>query len=56
NTPRPVFEQIQRNQQLMDKLGANGTPAIYYLNKDRALQQILGMPNAQQMADLAACK
>ncbi|HBC82822.1 MAG TPA: thiol:disulfide interchange protein DsbG [Escherichia sp.] len=56
NTPRPIFDQIQSNQQFMNNLGANGTPAIYYLNKDRALQQILGMPNAQQMADLAACK
>lgn len=56
NTPREIFNQIQHNQQLMEQLGANGTPAIYYLNKDRALQQILGMPDAQQMSDLAACK
>lgn len=56
NTPRAIFNQIQHNQQLMEQLGANGTPAIYYLNKDRALQQVLGMPNAQQMSDLVACK
>lgn len=55
-TPREVFLQIQKNQQLMTNLGANGTPAIYYLNKDRALQQIVGMPNEKQMADLVACK
>lgn len=56
NTPPAIFRQIQHNQQLMEALGANGTPAIYYLNKERALQQIVGLPNAQQMQDLVACK
>lgn len=56
NTPPAVFRQIQMNQQLMESLGANGTPAIYYLNKDRALQQIIGLPDAKQMADLVACQ
>ncbi len=56
NTPPAIFKQIQHNQQLMESLGATGTPAIYYLNKDRALQQILGLPNAEQMANLVACK
>ncbi len=56
NTPPDVFKQIQHNQQLMEQLGASGTPAIYYLNKARALQQIIGLPNAEQMADLVACK
>jgi len=55
-TPRAVFTQIQRNQQLMEALGANGTPAIYYLNKDRALQQIIGLPNPEQMKNLVACQ
>ncbi|OFV47991.1 hypothetical protein BCR59_28160 [Klebsiella pneumoniae] len=27
-------ENAQRHQQLMDDLGANVTPAIYYMNKD----------------------
>nr|EKY1996253.1 thiol:disulfide interchange protein DsbG [Cronobacter turicensis] len=49
-------KQIQYNQQLMAQLGANGTPAIYYLNKDKLLQQIVGLPNPEQMADLVACK
>ena len=40
----------------MDQLGANGTPAIYYLNKDRVLQQIVGLPDEQQMKDLVACQ
>ncbi|EJQ2007700.1 thiol:disulfide interchange protein DsbG [Cronobacter sakazakii] len=55
-TSPAAFKQIQYNQQLMTQLGANGTPAIYYLNKDRLLQQIIGLPNAEQMADLVACK
>jgi thiol:disulfide interchange protein DsbG len=40
----------------MEQLGASGTPAIYYLNKARTLQQIIGLPDAKQMADLVACK
>ncbi|MGF6237449.1 thiol:disulfide interchange protein DsbG [Leclercia sp. 1548] len=56
NTPPDVFKQIQHNQQLMEQLGASGTPAIYYLNKARTLQQIIGLPDANQMADLVACK
>jgi len=56
NTPPDVFKQIQHNQQLMEQLGASGTPAIYYLNKARTLQQIIGLPDAKQMADLVACK
>lgn len=56
NTPPAVFKQIEHNQQLMTQLGVSGTPAIYYLNKDRALQQIVGLPDAKQMADLVACK
>lgn len=56
DTPPAVFKQIQHNQQLMEQTGASGTPAIYYLNKARTLQQIIGLPDAEQMADLVACK
>ncbi|EOI3444742.1 thiol:disulfide interchange protein DsbG [Cronobacter turicensis] len=55
-TSPAAFKQIQYNQQLMAQLGANGTPAIYYLNKDKLLQQIVGLPDPEQMADLVACK
>lgn len=55
-TSDDVRHQIRINQQLMNELGANGTPAIYYLNKDRLLQQIIGMPDKQKLADLMACK
>lgn len=40
----------------MDNLGANGTPAIYYLNHANMLQQIVGLPDKDQMANLVACK
>lgn len=56
NTPPAVFKQIQQNQQLMEQTGASGTPAIYYLNKSQVLQQIIGLPDGEQMADLVACK
>lgn len=56
STPPEVFKQIQANQQIMEQLGASGTPAIYYLNKDNVLQQILGLPDAEQMANLVACQ
>ncbi|QUY46556.1 thiol:disulfide interchange protein DsbG [Serratia plymuthica] len=55
-TPQPIFSQIQYNQKLMDDLGANGTPAIYYLNHANMLQQIVGLPDKDQMANLVACK
>lgn len=40
---------LNENQQLMDALGANATPAIYYLNSDKQLQQVVGLPDAQQL-------
>ena len=33
----------------MDGLGANATPAIYYLNEQNELQQVVGMPDAKQL-------
>lgn len=49
-TPQSTVQAIQVNQQLMDEAGANATPAIYYLNQDNELQQVVGMPDEQQMA------
>ncbi|SUH17031.1 disulfide isomerase/thiol-disulfide oxidase [Salmonella enterica subsp. enterica] len=31
---------INQNQQLMDDLGANATPAIYYMNKDKICNRL----------------
>lgn len=33
----------------MDDLGANVTPAIYYMNKDNVLQQVVGLPDNAQL-------
>lgn len=55
-TPEAASRQIMYNQHLMDTLGANGTPAIYYLSKDRRLQQIVGMPDEEMLKNLVACK
>ena len=54
-TPRQIFDQIQNNQKLMQELGANGTPAIYYMNSAKKLQQVIGLPDKEQMADLQKC-
>lgn len=40
---------VSENQQLMDELGANATPAIYYMNKDNMLQQVVGLPEADKL-------
>ncbi|WP_058911741.1 thiol:disulfide interchange protein DsbG [Entomohabitans teleogrylli] len=37
------------NQKLMDDLGANATPAIYYMNEENVLQQEVGLPDAERM-------
>ena len=46
---RETVEILQKHQTLMDNLGANATPAIYYLNAENELQQVVGMPDAQQL-------
>ena len=37
---RETVEILQNHQTLMDSLGANATPAIYYLNEQNELQQV----------------
>ncbi len=37
------------NQKLMDDLGANVTPAIYYMSKDDTLQQEIGLPDKEKL-------
>ena len=46
---RETVEILQNHQTLMDSLGANATPAIYYLNEQNELQQVVGMPDAKQL-------
>ena len=43
---------LQQHQQLMDSLGANATPAIYYLNAQNELQQVVGMPDEKQLVEM----
>ena len=38
---RETVDILQKHQTLMDNLGANATPAIYYLNADNELQQVV---------------
>ncbi|MCW1876599.1 MULTISPECIES: thiol:disulfide interchange protein DsbG [Erwiniaceae] len=51
-TPRETFNLLQRHQKLMDDLGASATPAIYYMNDKNELQQVVGMPDEKQMAEM----
>lgn len=48
-TPKAIFNTLQYHQRLMDETGANVTPAIYYMNEKQELQQVVGMPDEQQL-------
>ncbi|MCU6670971.1 thiol:disulfide interchange protein DsbG [Enterobacteriaceae bacterium H4N4] len=48
-TSKETFSLLQYNQKLMDEMGAAATPAIYYMNEKQELQQVVGMPDAQQL-------
>lgn len=45
----PQFQMIQRNQELMEALGAQGTPAIYAMSPTNELQQTIGMPDEAKL-------
>lgn len=51
-TPRETFDLLQQHQKLMDDLGANVTPAIYYMNDKNELQQVVGMPDEKQLREM----
>lgn len=51
-TSRETFDLLQHHQTLMDELGANATPAIYYMNDRNELQQVIGMPDEKQLTDM----
>ncbi|EBO9668567.1 thiol:disulfide interchange protein DsbG [Salmonella enterica] len=42
--PADITAALQDNLLLMEKLGSNATPAIYYLSPEGRLQQQLGLP------------
>lgn len=49
---RETVEILQKHQALMDSLGGNATPAIYYLNEENELQQVMGLPNEKQLVEM----
>ena len=49
SVPAEQMKLLNINQKLMDDLGANVTPAIYYMSKDDTLQQEVGLPDKEQL-------
>ncbi len=47
--PWRKMKVINQNQQLMDDLGANATPAIYYMNKDKIFATGCGFTEKAQL-------
>ncbi|WP_336218982.1 thiol:disulfide interchange protein DsbG [Citrobacter amalonaticus] len=47
--PPAHMKTLNMHQKIMDDLGANVTPAIYYMNKDNVLQQVVGLPDKAQL-------
>ena len=47
--PPEQMKILNMNQKLMDDLGANVTPAIYYMSKDNTLQQEVGLPDKEKL-------
>lgn len=45
NITSEQMKTLKDNEKLMDDLGANVTPAIYYMSKDNTLQQAVGLPD-----------
>ena len=49
SVPAEKMKLLNINQKLMDDLGANVTPAIYYMSKDDTLQQEVGLPDKEKL-------
>ncbi|MDV5355676.1 thiol:disulfide interchange protein DsbG [Enterobacter asburiae] len=47
--PPAIMRSLNLNQKIMDDLGANATPAIYYMNDESVLQQAVGLPDAEKL-------
>jgi len=49
-TPDPALVKTLKDHQLiMDDLGAAATPALYYMNNQNDLQQVVGLPDKEQL-------
>lgn len=49
NIAPDIMNTLNSNQKLMDALGANATPAIYYMNENNVLQQEVGLPDEDKL-------
>lgn len=47
--PAEQAKAVNMNQKLMDELGANVTPAIYYMKENNVLQQVVGLPDEEKL-------
>lgn len=47
--PADIKQDLKDSLELMDKLGGNATPSIYYLNPEGRLQQHQGMPDSEAL-------
>jgi len=56
SVPPEMMKKLNINQKLMDDLGANATPAIYYMNEDNVLQQEVGLPDAEKLKTIMGDK
>ncbi|HCJ6372185.1 thiol:disulfide interchange protein DsbG [Citrobacter sp. RHBSTW-00671] len=54
--PAEQMKTLNINQKLMDDLGANVTPAIYYMSKDNTLQQAVGLPDKEKLDIIMGAK
>lgn len=49
NVSTEQMKVLSDNEKLMDDLGANVTPAIYYMSKENTLQQAVGLPDQKTL-------
>lgn len=47
--PAKHLKTLKDHEAIMDALGANATPAIYYMNSENELQQVTGLPEKDQL-------
>jgi thiol:disulfide interchange protein DsbG len=50
--PAAIERQLQANYELMTQLGAQATPAIFYLDAQGRMQQQQGAPRPDRLADI----
>ncbi|WP_347115524.1 thiol:disulfide interchange protein DsbG [Leclercia sp. S52] len=47
--PPAQQKTLKNHQDIMDALGASATPALYYMNNENELQQVVGLPDNDQL-------